>query len=465
MDNVIELDRVDALGAGAIGEPGERVFYIQADKADARLTVVVEKEQVALLAAEAVAFLDRIGEEYPEEPGESSTLHPSAAQVTEPAVPLFRARMIGLGLRARPPAGAARAAGAGRGRRRRGRGPAVAGPEPADDEGYVARIFATRAQVRAMAARGRGSRRRRSSALPALQLPDGPGRPHLPAVELDPAPTARRTRCARASSTCSVGWRGRRTRRSSSTRRSTTSRCPRSTSRSAASARCGTSPTGRCATARSRPTSCREALGWSIVPETVLRDGPYGIGMVQRFVDHDPDDHYFTLLEEHMDEFQRFAVFDVLANNADRKGGHCLLAKRDGHVWGIDHGLTFHVADKLRTVIWDFAGEPVPDGDPLDARVRARRARRPARRRASASSSRPPRSTRRRPGRRTCCAPACSRSPTRATTPSPGRWSEPGLPPGSLCHLLVTTTPTRGCRRPGLAVSVSVIRSVGWGSG
>ena len=97
MDNVIELDRVDALGAGAIGDPGERVFYIQADKADARLTVVVEKEQVALLAAEAVAFLDRIGLEYPEEPGESSTLHPSAAQVTEPAVPLFRARMIGLG--------------------------------------------------------------------------------------------------------------------------------------------------------------------------------------------------------------------------------------------------------------------------------------------------------------------------------------------------------------------------------
>src|SRR5215218_3145130 len=75
-----------------------------------------------------------------------------------------------------------------------------------------------------------------------------------------------------------------------------------------------------------------EALGWSIVPETVLRDGPYGTGMVQRFVDHDPDDHYFTLLEAHMDEFERFAAFDVLANNADRKGGHCLLGTRDGHV-------------------------------------------------------------------------------------------------------------------------------------
>jgi hypothetical protein len=77
-------------------------------------------------------------------------------------------------------------------------------------------------------------------------------------------------------------------------------------------------------------------LGWEIVPETVLRDGPLG-------------------------DFRRFAAFDVLANNADRKGGHCLRARRDGHIWGIDHGLTFHVADKLRTVIWDFAGEPLPD--------------------------------------------------------------------------------------------------------
>jgi hypothetical protein len=104
-----------------------------------------------------------------------------------------------------------------------------------------------------------------------------------------------------------------------------------------------------------------EALGWSIVPETVLRDGPYGLGMVQGFVDHDPEEHYFTLLESHGEDFQRFAAFDVLANNADRKGGHCLQGLVDGHVWGIDHGLTFHVHDKLRTVIWDFAGDPVPE--------------------------------------------------------------------------------------------------------
>ena len=104
-----------------------------------------------------------------------------------------------------------------------------------------------------------------------------------------------------------------------------------------------------------------DALGWDIVPTTVLREGPYGLGMVQRFVEHDPDDHYFTLLAHHADEFLRFAVFDVIVNNADRKGGHCLCEMTTGHVYGIDHGLTFHVAPKLRTVIWDFATETVPD--------------------------------------------------------------------------------------------------------
>ncbi len=103
-----------------------------------------------------------------------------------------------------------------------------------------------------------------------------------------------------------------------------------------------------------------EALGWGLIPETVLREGPLGVGMVQLFVDHDPEEHYFTLLPEHADVFRRFAVFDVLANNADRKGGHCLRRRSDDAILGIDHGLTFHPAWKLRTVIWDFAGEPLP---------------------------------------------------------------------------------------------------------
>jgi uncharacterized repeat protein (TIGR03843 family) len=103
------------------------------------------------------------------------------------------------------------------------------------------------------------------------------------------------------------------------------------------------------------------ALGWDIVPVTVMRDdGPLGPGALQRFVDHDPEEHYFTLLPRHPDRFREFAVFDVLVNNTDRKGGHCLRDRANDVIVGIDHGLTFHPAWKLRTVIWDFAGDPLP---------------------------------------------------------------------------------------------------------
>ena len=104
------------------------------------------------------------------------------------------------------------------------------------------------------------------------------------------------------------------------------------------------------------------ALGWDIVPRTILRDGPAGEGMVQRFVDHDPEEHFFTLREEFGDVFRRFALFDVVINNADRKSGHCLRDRTD-HVWGIDHGVSFHAAVKLRTVIWDYEGEPIAPAD------------------------------------------------------------------------------------------------------
>jgi uncharacterized repeat protein (TIGR03843 family) len=102
-----------------------------------------------------------------------------------------------------------------------------------------------------------------------------------------------------------------------------------------------------------------DVLGWQIVPDTVLRDGPAGIGMVQRFVEHDPDDHYFTLLEDYGDDFRRMAAFDVVINNTDRKGGHC-LRDTEGRIFGIDHGVAFHSQWKVRTVIWDFGGEPLP---------------------------------------------------------------------------------------------------------
>jgi hypothetical protein len=104
------------------------------------------------------------------------------------------------------------------------------------------------------------------------------------------------------------------------------------------------------------------ALGWPNVPPTVLREGPLGAGSVQLFVPADPAEHYFTLREGRLDAFRAIAAFDVVANNADRKGGHCLLGEDEGSIWVIDHGVCFAEEPKLRTVIWDFAGERVPAG-------------------------------------------------------------------------------------------------------
>ena len=102
-----------------------------------------------------------------------------------------------------------------------------------------------------------------------------------------------------------------------------------------------------------------DALGWPAVPATVLRDGPAGVGAVQAFVDADPSEHFFTL-RDRLEEFRPVAAFDVLANNADRKSGHCLLG-RDGGIWSIDHGLCFGTWAPLRTVIWEFAGQALPE--------------------------------------------------------------------------------------------------------
>ncbi len=101
-------------------------------------------------------------------------------------------------------------------------------------------------------------------------------------------------------------------------------------------------------------------LGWDFIPETSIRDGPYGIGTVQCYVEAEDDAHYYGLRGSHRDELQRIAIFDIITNNADRKAGHVFKGV-DGKVYGIDHGLTFNTQPKLRTVIWDFVGEPMPD--------------------------------------------------------------------------------------------------------
>lgn len=102
------------------------------------------------------------------------------------------------------------------------------------------------------------------------------------------------------------------------------------------------------------------ALGWPNIPPTVVRgEAPHGAGAVQLFVEAEPNRHYFQGVQAPETVWEEVALFDVLANNADRKSGHC-LAGTDGRVWVIDHGLTFHTDHKLRTVIWDFAGRPLP---------------------------------------------------------------------------------------------------------
>ena len=102
-------------------------------------------------------------------------------------------------------------------------------------------------------------------------------------------------------------------------------------------------------------------LGWDLVPPTIVRKGPLGVGSVQQFVLHDPREHYFTLVEDarRHARLAQLATFDLLVNNADRKGGHVLRVTDSDRLVGIDHGLTFHVQTKLRTVIWDLGGAPI----------------------------------------------------------------------------------------------------------
>jgi uncharacterized repeat protein (TIGR03843 family) len=106
-----------------------------------------------------------------------------------------------------------------------------------------------------------------------------------------------------------------------------------------------------------------QALGWRLVPTTVERDdAPLGQGSLQRFVDADLEQHYFTLYDDERwhDQLRTICLFDLLVNNTDRKSGHCLL-DGEGHIWAIDNALTFHSEFKLRTVIWEFGAQPMPE--------------------------------------------------------------------------------------------------------
>jgi len=104
-----------------------------------------------------------------------------------------------------------------------------------------------------------------------------------------------------------------------------------------------------------------EALGWELVPPSVYRkDAPLGPGSLQLYIEHNPEYHYFNFSPEDRQRLRPTSLFDLILNNADRKGSHILLDD-DRHIWLIDHGICFHIDDKLRTVVWDFAGEKIPD--------------------------------------------------------------------------------------------------------
>ena len=103
-----------------------------------------------------------------------------------------------------------------------------------------------------------------------------------------------------------------------------------------------------------------ECLDWGLVPLTVVRDGPFGIGSMQLFIEARKGMHYFNLYLDHQDTMMRIGLFDCVINNCDRKGGHCLV-DQDDRIWAIDHGLSFVPGPKVRTVMWELADEPIPE--------------------------------------------------------------------------------------------------------
>jgi len=104
-----------------------------------------------------------------------------------------------------------------------------------------------------------------------------------------------------------------------------------------------------------------ESLGFHIVPFTTLRDdGPYGAGSLQQFIDYDPEYHYFSFSEKDRQLLKPVVLFDCLCNNADRKGSHVFFETGTHQLYAIDHGICFHEDDKLRTVLWDFGGQKIP---------------------------------------------------------------------------------------------------------
>ena len=305
MPDPIELDPVDELGAGAVGEPGQRAFYIQA-RSEAAPAHRAGREGAGRAARDRGRRVPRPhrrpvprGPDQPARrpwPSCASRRSRCSAPGSSASASIPSASWCSSSCASARPTTTTRDD-----RRGARRGARATRRDDADDEeeGYVARIYATRPQVRAMAARGAEAVAGGPPAVPALRHADGPRRTPVPPLELTRRPGRRGAR-PRASSRSS----GRMRYSSNGTflvrgRAPTASRCPRSTSRAAASGRCGTSPTARCASARSPRTCCpTRSVGASCRSRCCATTGRSASGALQRFVEHDPEEHYFTLLDE-----------------------------------------------------------------------------------------------------------------------------------------------------------------------
>ena len=301
-------------------------------------------------------------------------------------------------------------------------------PPPEEARAAIARLYATRAQIRAMMRNGVAAVEGGRPKLPAVRLPDGSRRAHLPAAGTDERVAMALARGSGRSELLRDG------------EVDVLGRMPWSSNATflvnladgddellaiykpqRGERPLWDFPRGTLCHREVAAYEVSEALGWDIVPDTVLRDGPAGIGMMQRFVDHDPEEHYFTLLEEHADDVPPHGRVRR-RDQQHRSQGRSLPARaRDGgRIFGIDHGVSFHAQWKLRTVIWDFGGEPIPPDVCADLHRLADQLRsgdvgeQLDRRRSTASSS-----TRSAPAPSTCSRPASSPRPTTTTTAYP----------------------------------------------
>ena len=372
-----DLDPVTRLTADAVGEPGQRTFYLQAASGSDQVTLLVEKEQVRRLAESLEAWLPELASDRPEDPGEAAAAEAGELALAPPLEPDFRVGQLSLSYDAERDRVVVIATELQAGEEedpvelpRPARGAPVRDPAPAAGPGPP----------------GLPGGGPRPPALPPVRQPARPHRPHLPGHERPPphrdvstgAPdpdsgehdravvSEERARAFLAAGELEllgrIPWASNATVLAKVTHEGLEGLAVYKPARGERPL--WDFPSGTLYRREVAAYLVSEQLGWRLVPPTLARDGPLGIGSVQLYVDADPEVTAFELLADGNPSMARIAAFDVVTNNADRKAGHC-LAGQDGHVWAIDHGLCFHVQAKLRTVLWDLAG------DRLDAAVLA----------------------------------------------------------------------------------------------